>query len=325
MSAATPVRVGLWGLGSHGERNLLPAFTRAAGVHLAAIHTRNVDVLTETCNQLGVRAHSDPEDLLTSEDIDVVYLAIPTGHHREQGARVLEAGKHLWCEKPLTADLRQTQELIDLAHQQGLTVRETDMFLHHPQVAMARSAANRHGFDRLVTLTARFGFPHLDPSNFRYSASDGGGALLDAGYYPIAAAVAWLGLDVTLGGALLEVDDSRGVDVGGSAFLTEEAGTAFLDWGFGRSYRNEIDLWFDGGVMSLERAFSKPADLVTRIRIRTQGGEEETVDVPAADQFALMFESFAADLGSSPDMGATVRRAELISEIRASASVVTGD
>ena len=287
------MRIAIWGIGSHIQRNIIPAFERSRRTQLVALHTRNEDVLNEVAAATGALAYREVEDLLSSPEVDAIYIAAPTGLHAEMGLAAIAAGKHVWCEKPMTVNLAQTTSLIDAAAAAGLVALECDMFLHHPQFLELKRLVQSETLGPIASATGRFGFPHLPKSDFRYSVAMGGGALLDAGFYPVAAATALLGSRLALAVALRVLKEGGGVDMGGTALAAVDGRAALLDWGFGRSYRNEIEVWCEYGVIKVQRAFSKPAELATRIIVNPQSGDEWTIPIAAADHFALMFDDFA--------------------------------
>jgi NDP-hexose-3-ketoreductase len=311
------VRVALWGVGSHVRRNLLPAFERSRRVDLVALHTRHERTLGEVAESTGATPYHDINSMLSAPDVDAVYIAAPTGVHAHMARETLRAGKHVWCEKPMTGSHHETADVIRAAERAGLVALESDMFLYHPQFNELRRLVETQEVGRLVSMTGRFGFPHLPSADFRYSRSLGGGALLDAGYYPIAAALDLLGPELRLLGAAVTSDDGRDVDTVGAAIVASNDQTALLEWGFGRSYRNEIEIWCEGGTIKAERAFSKPANLETSIVVSSQSGDNRIIAVSPADQFALMLDSFAAvACGDSPfDPTATLARARLLTQM----------
>src|SRR5271165_711533 len=101
-----PMRVAVWGLGGHAERRLLPALAQCASTTIAGVTTRDADRGARLATQYGCAFWSRPEDLLRAPEIDAVVVATPIGCHLTQGRAVLEAGRHLWCEKSLTVSAR---------------------------------------------------------------------------------------------------------------------------------------------------------------------------------------------------------------------------
>jgi predicted dehydrogenase len=303
-----PLRIGLWGVGSHARKNLVPALAACNDTELVGALSRSDTDLP------GVEVTSDGDRFLAME-LDVVLIAGPNGLHAEHALRALEAGHHVWVEKPATTSLEDAELLVRRAADLGCVVLETDMFLHHPQWALLRSLADRIG--GIDSVTARFGFPHLPPDNVRYRADLGGGALNDAGFYPVAAAVDLLGEDLRVAAARLT---HRGfeVDTAGGALLVEDDGKrAHLEWGFGRGYRSEVEVWGPDGWLRAERTFAKPADLVAEVTMRMSDGSTFVEDSGPADHFVRMYAAFAeATRSGSVDTGALLRRARVMEEIR---------
>jgi predicted dehydrogenase len=93
------------------------------------------------------------EAMLADDRVDVVHITSPNHLHFEQAKAVLEAGKHVVCEKPLAMDAAQAVELLDLARDSGLVHAVNFNIRFYPQVqeARARVAAGELGDVRLVS------------------------------------------------------------------------------------------------------------------------------------------------------------------------------
>ena len=77
----------------------------------------------------GIRAVSDPAELLGSPDIDAVAVITPVWTHYELAKMALENGKHVFIEKPFTSSAAQAEELIELAARKKLTIMVDHTFL----------------------------------------------------------------------------------------------------------------------------------------------------------------------------------------------------
>ena len=78
------------------------------------------------------------EALLADERVDVVHLTTPNHLHFDQARQALRAGKHVVCEKPLTATSEQSTELLDLAERSGLVHCTNFNLRFYPLVQEAR-------------------------------------------------------------------------------------------------------------------------------------------------------------------------------------------
>ncbi len=299
-------RLGLWGIGPHARKNLLPALRCTDTVTLAGITTRDQRVGRDVASQHDCEYWPAPEAMLASEAIDGVYLATPIGLHHEQALAAFAHGKHVWCEKSLTATLAQAQELATAARRHQLSLCEGFMYAFHPQFhALKAAIADDPG---PISVTCRFGMPALAAPGFRSSAQLGGGALLDVGCYPISLALHLLGPKVAIELARVETGDE--VDSTGLAVLRSARGTAQLEWGFGRAYCNEVTVWGAARSLYAERIFSKPADQAVRLVCRDERGTPSERIFPPADHFVSMFEYFAAAASSERLREALIAQAE---------------
>lgn len=111
--------VGVVGLGVI-SRYYLAALERVSGLELAAVCDRDPAKLVPVAPT--VRAARDVEDLLADPELDALVVNLPNHLHAEVCAAALEAGKHCCCEKPLTLDAGEADELLRLADRRGRTL-----------------------------------------------------------------------------------------------------------------------------------------------------------------------------------------------------------
>jgi len=307
-----PVRVGVWGLGPHARRKILPALDICPETVLVGVTTRDREVSLEEADRYGCREWATEDDMLASPDVEAVYVATPTGLHHRHGLQVLQAGKHLWCEKPMTETLHQLEQLMDVAGRRDLALCEGMMYLYHPQFSTISRMVSEASFGKVVSLRTQFGLPPLEQPRFRYSRELGGGALLDLAPYPLSAALELLGSPLTLTESFVGTPSGRDVDTYGYALLTAAEGTtAFLEWGYERGYRNEISVWGERASLTSEFIYSKTSDHRARVTLRNKRGVAEQVEIEPADSFLLMFSAFA-DVVRSPERHEVLRQAIVV-------------
>ncbi len=141
------IRVGVIGAG-HWGRNLLRNF------HALGALAAYCDVRAEARREVAglyprARAHSDPAEILADSEIDAVVIATPAVTHGELAARALEAGKHVFVEKPICLDLAEGEALGRLADRKGLVLMVGHLLLYHPAFLSLERLA---GEGRLGTL-----------------------------------------------------------------------------------------------------------------------------------------------------------------------------
>ncbi len=112
---------------------------RRVGAAVALIVGRSGSDLAGRAAALGVDRYSDGlADALTAPDIDVVHICTPNALHYPMARAVLEHGKHLVCEKPLTTDTAQAAELARLAEAAGVVAGVAYCYRSYSLVVEAR-------------------------------------------------------------------------------------------------------------------------------------------------------------------------------------------
>ena len=106
------LNVAVWGLGDHSQNRILPALFLMANIRLVGVCSRNVKVVGDCKKRFNCYGWIDTKQMLSSTEVDIVYIATPIGVHFSMAKEAIEAGKHVWCEKPLTCSYEDTQTLV---------------------------------------------------------------------------------------------------------------------------------------------------------------------------------------------------------------------
>lgn len=318
----TPLRVAVWGLGRHSLRNIIPALAGGVSCTLAGVLSRRPQAAAKTCAEWKCATWNSPREMLSDRTVDVVFVTTPIGLHAEHGMEALAAGKHLWCEKPLSSDAFSALELVELSRRIGRSIAEGFMYLYHPHFLRLREMVESGSLGYIHQLNCRFGIPELAEPGFRNDASLGGGAFLDVGSYPLSAVVSLLkDEEPAVMYSRIETRAGELVDSGGGAVLRTASGTICnLEWAAGVSYRNEIDVWGSQGSVFTDRIFSKGPDYVPEFRVRDAGGVERIEVGESANHFSRMMDAFAALAsdreGAERERSLITRRARMMDETR---------
>lgn len=323
MSDRAPLRFGILGCADIAWRRTLPAMADEPSVRVVAVASRDRDKAAAFADRFGAAAVTGYADLLARDDVDAVYVPLPTGLHAEWVARALASGRHVLSEKPLSTDRDSAKRLLDTAAAGGLLLWENLTFVHHTQHRVIRELVMAGELGDVQEVTATFGIPPLPSTDIRHRPELGGGALLDLGPYVAQTAVLYLGPELELLASSVRVDPGSGVDVSGAALLRTPAGaTAHLSYGFAHQYRGAYSIWGTEGRLVLDRAYTPPPDWAPTIRIHRQSGVAERM-LPAENQFRNSVRSFAEAirLGEPRPMDAVniLRRADLLDRLRATA------
>jgi predicted dehydrogenase len=133
-----PVRIAVVGLGYWGP-NLARNLYELDDAELVAICDLKRDRLNGLRRKLpGVRRTTSYRDVLADPSIEAVAIATPVSTHFELARAALEAGKHVFVEKPLAASAAEGAELLELSDQNGLVLMPGHTFLYSPAVNAIR-------------------------------------------------------------------------------------------------------------------------------------------------------------------------------------------
>ena len=309
-------KIAVWGLGQHAISRILPAIREVSGLRLVGVCSRTESVVKECAENMNCHGWTNPDDMLQEQDLDIIYLATPIGLHAEQGKRVLLAGKHLWCEKPFTCDLAQSEGLIRLSRTKELTVAEGFMYLYHTQFQEIRNRIRTDQLGPIKEVSLKFGFPLLERPSFRYESRLCGGALWDVGSYSISAALNLFKNEAVVV-KYVDLRDSEhyDVDFDGTVILDFSGGARVIStWYIGTGYKNEIDIWGEKGSLYSDKIFSKVDGYTPELRCRDKYGVETINTLESMNQFVEMFNQFLLLLVSKND--AEQERKDIIQRAR---------
>ncbi|MEU5214497.1 Gfo/Idh/MocA family oxidoreductase [Streptomyces sp. NPDC020742] len=292
-AATPPVRFGVLGTSSIGWRRVLPAMAGCPQTDLVAVAGRSPQRAQRFADRFGGAATSY-QALLERDDVDAVYVSLPPALHAEWALRALHAGKHVLVEKPIGTTAAEAREVVALAEKRDLVLRENFMFLHHPQHEAVAALLNAGRLGGLRSLHSAFCFPPLPSQDIRYVPGLGGGALLDAGVYPLRAAGMLLGPGLRVTGASTRVRRSDGLELSGQALLASPSGVlATVEFGFEHCYASSYRLWGEQARLTVDRAYTPPPAYQPVLTLEEQDHREQFV-LPAADQLGRSLSDFAA-------------------------------
>ena len=287
------IRIGVLCPAEIAKRRFMPALFQCPQFSYVGVgmHRREkaVAFLTEYPGQL----FESYEEMVSSNQIDAVYIPLPPALHFEWAGKALQNGKHVLLEKPFTMFRSETETLISEAEEKNLALHENYMFVFHRQMEELREliASGEIGEVRLYRMC--FGFPMRPAGDFRYDRSLGSGALMDAGGYCLKLATWLLGEDAHVTTATANRTDRFDVDLFGSATVVNGEGTtAQLSFGMDNHYKCELQVWGSKGMLTTGRIFTAPAGFTPTAVIETDGNRRE-VPLSADDTFLKSIRHFS--------------------------------
>lgn len=133
--------------------------------------------------------YSDLDEVLADPKIHIVYIGTPHPTHKEYALRALRAKKAVLCEKPVCMNADEMQEILDVAKANQTFFMEAMWTRFMPAIRRAIEWIDEGQIGRVRMVQANFGFDApWDPKGRLLNMMLGGGALLDAGIYPLSLA-----------------------------------------------------------------------------------------------------------------------------------------
>jgi predicted dehydrogenase len=137
------VRVGVIGVGALG-RHHVRIYSELPGARLVGIYDREAARAEELAAAHGCRVFSRLEDV--AAETDAVSVAVPTVDHHRVSRALLEAGRHVLVEKPMTATLDEADDLIQVAERTGAVLQVGHVERFNPAVDVLKRAVSRPRF-----------------------------------------------------------------------------------------------------------------------------------------------------------------------------------
>ena len=180
-----PLRIGVLGA-ANIARGFIAAVRSSTKVDICAVASRNADKAAAFAKETGVtQSFASYEALLADPAIEAVYNPLPNNLHAEWTIKAANAGKHVLCEKPFAANSTETKAMFDAARANNVYVVEAYPYRAQPQTIKLVELLRDNAIGHVQTIQASFGFPLVAANNIRWDPSLAGGALMDAGSYPV--------------------------------------------------------------------------------------------------------------------------------------------
>lgn len=298
---------GILGAARVNER-LLPAILESSNSQLVAFASRRAGAARATLEKyapgtVGVACYDDLDSLIADSNVEAVYCPMSNEEHAEWAFRVIQAGKHVLIEKPMTTQIADIGAIEAAAKAMNVKVMEGFMYRFHPQHAKVKELVESGLIGDVLSCRASFSFLMQASRMYRINRSmvDGGGAMWDIGPYAIHALRWCFGKNnipaepkhVVAYGKLNE----HGADVVASGILDfgadAQGRTRFghFDVSFERGRKAEYEIIGDKGWIKCHNMWAYPTD--DPVISWEAGGKTETLILPKGNHFNLEIEHFS--------------------------------
>lgn len=181
------LRVGILGAGGIAERAMVEPSKLVDGLDVIAIGARDPKRAADFAERLGLAVSGDYETVINHPDIDLIYLALPPIVHADIAAKVLAAGKHVLCEKPLSSNEKGAQRIADAAEANNQRAFVGFHYRLHGFTKRLLEVLNSGILGEIQQVEIDFSIPHfvVQPGNIRLDGDLAGGSVTDVGCYAV--------------------------------------------------------------------------------------------------------------------------------------------
>ena len=184
-----------WGLMGAGRISgwFATALSVLEDAEIYAIASRNLEKGKAFAKEYGVtKAYGSYEDMIHDPEVDIVYIGTPIQQHYEHIKMCLNAGKNVMCEKAITVDAKQAEEVVSLAREKNLFLMEAMWTKCQPAFRQIKKWIADDVLGDIQAVDIKF-YTMAGEGHRLYKKELAGGALLDLGYYPVTYACDLLG------------------------------------------------------------------------------------------------------------------------------------
>ena len=135
------------------------------------------------------------DNIASNPDIDVIYIVLPPSMHHEYVIRAANAGKHVWCEKPMALTAKECQEMIDACNKNKQSLAIGYRLHHEPNTQEYRRIINNKLLGKVQKLDCAAGYRDNRTDHWKQKKEMGGGVLYDMGVYSIQGARLGTGME----------------------------------------------------------------------------------------------------------------------------------
>ena len=300
----SPLKFGIIGCSKIAKRSVIPAILESKFAELEIIGSRTVERAREFAKEVDCQKYGTYEDVMSNNEVDVVYISTPIGTHEELANKATSAGKHVYCEKSSTYNLESAQSMVENAKQNNVRIMEGFMFRFHSQHKKVRDLIDSKKIGDLITFNSIFGFPAFPKNDIRYTDKIGGGFLNDCGCYPVCASrIIFNDEPLSVFYSRQSNDPETGVYIRGTSILRyKNDKVATLTYGNGNFYQANYEVWRNDWFISLDRAYSVPPDFITKVNLQYtvennwNGRRNEVFEIEPEDHFLKMINEFCMDI-----------------------------
>jgi glucose-fructose oxidoreductase len=192
--------VALVGLGYYSTDLLAPALQQTKNCYLAGIVTGTPSKAENWKRKYNIPDkniynYQNFDSIANNPDIDVIYIVLPPSMHREYVIKAANAGKHVWCEKPMAITVQECEDMIAACNKNKQSLAIGYRLHHEPNTQEYRRIVNNKLLGKVQKVDCAAGYRENRTDHWKQKKEMGGGVLYDMGVYSIQGARLGTGME----------------------------------------------------------------------------------------------------------------------------------
>ncbi|MFK5974288.1 MAG: Gfo/Idh/MocA family oxidoreductase [Flavobacteriaceae bacterium] len=182
--------IALVGLGYYSSDLLAPALQLTKNCELRGIVTGSPEKIPVWKKKYGIKDqniynYQNFDTIANNPEIDVVYVVLPPSMHAEYTIRAANAGKHVWCEKPMAPSVADCEAMIKACSDNKVKLAIGYRCQHDPNIQAYMKAGKERPFGKVRMITSAAGYFDGRTTHWKQNKALGGGAMGDMGVYAL--------------------------------------------------------------------------------------------------------------------------------------------
>jgi glucose-fructose oxidoreductase len=178
------------GLGYYSTDLLAPALQMTKNCYLAGIVTGSPEKAKAWQQKYNIPEknyydYAGFDKIAGNKDIDVIYVVLPPSMHKEYVIRAANAGKQVWCEKPMALTVDECQAMIDACNRNNVKLSLGYRLHHEPNNQRITEMGKSRPYGAIKTISAVAGYFDPRTTHWKQKKVMGGGSMYDMGVYPL--------------------------------------------------------------------------------------------------------------------------------------------
>ena len=182
--------VALVGLGYYSTDLLAPALQLTQHCSLRGVVSGSPDKVKRWQQQYKIPEkncydYKSFDSIANNPDIDVIYIVLPPSMHADYVIKAVNAGKHVWCEKPMAVTAAECKSMIDACAKSKVKLSIGYRMHHEPNTQRIIQFRKEKKYGDILNVQAAAGYFDSRTDHWKQKKAMGGGSMYDMGVYPL--------------------------------------------------------------------------------------------------------------------------------------------